>query len=89
MDTTLGKFNFEAAPFTELDKKIAVAMLRKLPVKQKKALVMRFWLGFQVEEVASRLRMTWAEADQLISNGLDQLRSMCMVQPKFRKVNIS
>jgi len=75
--------------FTNLDKKIVVALLRKLPLKQRVALTLRFWHNFEILEVANKINVSWDEADQLIESGLEKLKSFCLEQPLFSKAELT
>jgi DNA-directed RNA polymerase specialized sigma24 family protein len=71
--------------FSELDKKIAVAMVRKLPQKERRAIILRFWDELRVDEIATRMRMSWQETNLLIESGLTKLKGQCVESPCFSK----
>ncbi len=71
--------------FTLVDQVIARALLRKLPPKQRKALVLRFWHNYTLVEVAKSLRVSWGEADEIMKSALLALKDECMKQPRFSR----
>ena len=71
--------------FTEEDQVTARSLLKKLPPKQKKAIVLRFWHNYSVFEIARSLRVTWGEADSLIKDALLKMKKDCMKQPRFSR----
>jgi DNA-directed RNA polymerase specialized sigma24 family protein len=72
--------------FTLDDKVIARSLLRDLPPKQRKALVLRFWHNYTLFEVAKALRITWSEADKIVKGALVQMKDECLSQPRFSRV---
>ena len=60
-------------------------MVQKLPLNQKKALIMRFWCNYSISDVSKKMRLNWEEADQLIENGLKALRKEFFEQFQFSK----
>lgn len=75
--------------YSNLDKKIVVALLRKLPLRQRVALTLRFWHNFEILEVAREINLTWDETDQLIDEGLRRLKSNCLEQPLFSRAELA
>ena len=71
--------------FSTEDQLIARSLLKKLPPRQKKALVLRFWYNYSIFEVAKSLRLSWGEADSLIKDALMSLKKDCMKQPRFSR----
>ena len=71
--------------FSTEDQLIARSLLKKLPPRQKKALVLRFWYNYSIFEVAKSLRLSWGETDSLIKDALMSLKKDCMRQPRFSR----
>ena len=46
------------------------SLLRQLPEKQKKAIILRFWEDQSIDEIARTLKISWDDADELIEKGL-------------------
>ena len=51
-----------------------VAALRKLPLRQRSALVLRFYGGFSESEIAETLGVARGTVKSLVHRGLEQLR---------------
>lgn len=49
--------------------------LLTLPPQGQRAINLRFWENYTIEEISEHLRISWDEADQLIEQSLKQLRS--------------
>ena len=71
--------------FTLEDKIIARSMLRKLPPKQRKALVLRFWHNYTSFEVAKALRVTWGEGETIVTEAIKTLKEEISGQPRFSR----
>ncbi len=71
--------------FSAEDQVIARSLLKKLPPRQKKAIVLRFWHNYSVFEIAKSLRVSWGEADSLLKDALISLKKDCMKQPRFSR----
>ena len=71
--------------FSIEDQAIARSLLRKLPPKQRKVMVLRFWHNYSIFEIAKALRITWGEADKIIKEVLLNLKKECMKQPRFSR----
>jgi DNA-directed RNA polymerase specialized sigma24 family protein len=71
--------------FTQEDQVIARSLLKRLPPKQKKAIVLRFWHNYSIFEIAKSLRLTWGETDSLIKDALLKMKKDCMKQPRFSR----
>lgn len=48
--------------------------LSELPPRGQRAINLRFWENYTIEEISSELRISWDEADQLIERSLKNLR---------------
>lgn len=48
-----------------------------------KAIILRFWASYSIEDVATVLRKEWDETDRIIERGLDKLRKACFTDPTF------
>ena len=73
------------AKFSLEDRIIARSLSRKLKPKQRCAVMLRFWHGCSILEVARSLGVTWDEADRMIKDALDKLKQGCTAQPHFLK----
>ncbi len=71
--------------FTSEDQVIARSLLKRLPPRQRKAIVLRFWHNYSIFEVAKALRISWGEADQVIKHGLVKMKKDCMKNPRFSR----
>lgn len=71
--------------FSTEDQIIARSLLRRLPPKQRKAVILRFWHNYSIFEIAKALRVTWGEADKIIKDALLNLKKDCMKQPRFSR----
>ena len=71
--------------FSEGDKVIVRSLLRKLPLKQRKAIILRFWHNYSISDVARELRISWKKSYKMITGGLVKLRKECMAQPRFSR----
>lgn len=75
--------------FLNGDKIIVRSLLKKLPFKQRKAIILRFWYSQSISDVACALRITWDETDKILTNGLLMLKRECMTQPTFSRSLVS
>jgi len=73
--------------FTELDYGIVRALLRKLPLRQRYALTLKFWNEYSIGEIAKTLHISWHEANEIIEAGLNGLKDACLLQPAFSRNN--
>ena len=71
--------------FSNEDQIIVRSLLRKLPQRQQKAIILIFWDNYSVSEVARKLKVSWEEADKTILRGLMKLRNECMDHPRFSR----
>ena len=71
--------------FSLEDEVIVRSLLKQLPKKQRKAIILRFWEGYLIEEVATKLKISWREADKLITTGLLKIKKECMAHPRSSK----
>lgn len=68
----LGLVHFQWSSL-ELGSSLLVALTELSPQGQR-AINLRFWENYTIEEISDDLRMTWDEADELIEQSLKQLR---------------
>lgn len=73
------------ALFSSRDHVIARSLMKQLPPKQRKAVVLRFWHNYSIFEIAKSLRVTWVEADKILSKALVKMKRECVKQPHFSK----
>ena len=57
--------------------------IKQLSLKQKQAVSLRFWKEKTIEEIAVIMRISWAEANQLIDASLANLKKLCLNNSKF------
>ena len=48
--------------------------IEKLPHKNQEVIFMRFWDLLTIEEMAQKLKLTWAQAHQLIERSMEMLK---------------
>ena len=58
-------------------------LIKKLPLRHKTVIRLRFWDNQTIEEIAKAMRLTWNEANQLIEEAKILLRNMCLNDPAF------
>ena len=75
----------ECSDFTKMDGWIVKALLKKLPEKQKKAVIFKFWHNLTIEEISKTLGITWGETNLLIENALVKLKKSLELEPAFSK----
>ena len=69
--------------FSELDKKILIAMVRRLHTKQRRAITLQYWENMRTHEIATKMRLPWKESYKLVSEGLKELKGLCERHPCF------
>ena len=72
--------------FSYADQTIIRSLLRKLPCKYRKAIILRFWHEYSISDIAKILRITWVEADFVIEKALIELKTNCLKQPNFSRL---
>lgn len=73
MTPSLGLVHFQWASL-DVDSSLLQALTELSPQGQR-AINLRFWENYTIEEISEELRMSWDEADELIEQSLKQLRS--------------
>lgn len=58
----------------DLESSLFSALCELSPLAQR-AINLRFWENFSIEEIATNLRLTWDQTDQLIEMSLEELRT--------------
>lgn len=76
---------FSKNDFTELDKGLVIALLRKLPPRHKSVMTLKFWENYDSFQIASALRMSYAEVVEVMQESLNILKSACLLQPSFSR----
>lgn len=71
--------------FSAEDQVIVRSLLKRLPSKQKKAIVLRFWHNYSIFEIAKSLRVSWGEADVLLKDAMISLKKDCIRHPRFSR----
>lgn len=71
--------------FSTEDQIIVRSLLKKLPPRQRKVIILRFWHNHSVSEIARKMKITWEETEKLLNDGLSKLKEDCMDQPRFSR----
>ena len=69
--------------FSELDKKILIAMVRRLHARQRRAITLQYWENMRTHEIARKMRLPWQESYKLVNEGLKELKGLCDRHPCF------
>ncbi|MEZ4743987.1 MAG: hypothetical protein R3B45_16325 [Bdellovibrionota bacterium] len=71
--------------FSQEDQIIARSLMKKLPLKHRKALALRFWHNQSIFEISKIIRASWEDTDRIIKEALRILKSECLNQPHFSR----
>ena len=68
--------------FSLEDRVIVRSLIKGLPEKQKKAIILHFWKNQSISKVAKKMDINWEEAEKIITKGLLKIKKQCMEHPR-------
>ena len=58
-------------------------LLLELSPTEFRALALRFWGSYSVEDLSSEMNVDWDRADSILSRAMRRLKSLCLSHPAF------
>ena len=55
--------------------------LGTLPPLELKAIILRYWGSYSIEDIASEFKKSWEDADLILERGVNRLRQSCYRDP--------
>ena len=71
--------------FTETDYALVRILLKDLPERKRRILEEHFWEGLSLTEIATGLKIGWAEINQEINEAFIILKERCEKDPRFSR----